>query len=180
MLIYSLQEPPKGFIPFAMVSSQATVVISSYLQGGRAVIRDSPVQLLQVSVLVMVIETLVVALSYHPRQETRFAGAHPSVLAAFCLAQHPSPSCPCHPQGSHPTVLPFPHHGLQTMNIPHPLWGQSRCQDRTIGHLPGHVLGAAHFTSNNVFRYQGCWNRSQAAAPLPSPFTSSEDCAEAP
>jgi len=49
-----------------------------------------------------------------------------------------------------------------------------------MGPLPGHVRGAAHFTSNNMFRYWGCWNSSRAAAPLPSPFMSLEDCAEAP
>lgn len=48
-----------------------------------------------------------------------------------------------------------------------------------MGPLPSHVLGAAPLTSNNAVRHQGCWDRSQAAATLPSPFTSSEDCAEA-
>lgn len=32
MLLYGLGETPKGFIPFAMVSSQTTVAISSYSQ----------------------------------------------------------------------------------------------------------------------------------------------------
>lgn len=52
ILISSLWEPLKGFIPFATVRSQTTVAISWGL------IKGSLVQLLQVSVLVVVIKTL--------------------------------------------------------------------------------------------------------------------------
>lgn len=128
-------------------------------------------QLLQVSVLVMVIEMLALAVSYHPRQESRFAGAHPSVLAPFCLAQHPSPSCPCHPQGSHPTVLPFPHHGLQTMNLTPSSLVSIKVSRQSHESPPW---------SRTCLDTRAATTAHRLQPPLPSPCTSSKDRAEAP